>query len=163
MIDWETEFFEVTWPGGVNDGSSFAIDCSAIPDLNLAVEQSGYVNLGEALFRRLVTFRGGLFYDVDYGFDVRQWINDHGTEDRIYELATGVAVECEKDPRVESAEVDVLQLDQRRGQIRIVCRIAAGLATYTLAWGGTPEAALRMQWEGSDAEPIYRPAGRLIG
>lgn len=135
MINWEDEILDVTWRGAINDGSEFAVDASAIPDLDLAVEKTGYANLGEALFRRLITPRGGLFYDIDYGFDVRQWINDHGTEDRIYELATGIALECEKDPRVEAAMVEVVQLDQRHGLIRVECRLPMGLARFALTWG----------------------------
>lgn len=152
MIDWEAEAVEVLWNGAINDGSEFCTDASAIPDLDLGMEHTGYRNLGEALFRRLITIQGALFYDPDYGFDVRQYINQHGTSDIIYELATGIAMECEKDPRVEAAEVEVVQIDQRRGLIQVVCTLPIGLARYALAWGAAVNRSGTIERQGSEIQ-----------
>jgi phage baseplate assembly protein W len=63
---------------------------------------SGTANLVAALVRRLQTPRGGLFYAPDYGTDLRAWLNESFTSQRIFTLRAAVVAECEKDPRVES-------------------------------------------------------------
>ena len=40
----------------------------------------GLLNLGQALAHRLETPRGGLFYDGDYGTDLRAYCNDTMTQ-----------------------------------------------------------------------------------
>jgi hypothetical protein len=156
MMNWEDEQVPVEWPGSVRDGSDFATDASAIPDLDLAMVKAGTANLGEALYRRLITPRGGLFYDPDYGFDVRQWINQHGTTDLIYELATGVALECEKDPRVLRAAADVVQLDQRTGAIIVTATLADVLTVFAFEWSPTG-----ISWRIVQATP--EPTWRFTG
>jgi len=73
-------------------------------DANLS-PVSGGLCLTEAVVRRLSTPRGALFYDADYGTDVRQYLNSAG----LSEFAVAAAVESEslKDERVESAAATV--------------------------------------------------------
>ena len=63
---------------------------------------SGRQNLANALGRRLITPRGGLFYDPDYGFDVRSYLNIALTRTKMGELVSGIEDECRKDPRVQN-------------------------------------------------------------
>lgn len=79
-------------------------DISSLPDLDFRI-QSGYRNLAEAIARRLMTPRGGLFYDPTYGLDLRQYLNEAATDEVLYEIETLVAAECEKDPRILEAAV----------------------------------------------------------
>lgn len=62
---------------------------------------SGRTLLAEALVRRLVTPRGTLIDDADYGTDVRRWINDD-VDDRIIAgtVAAEIDAELQKDERV---------------------------------------------------------------
>ena len=84
--------------------ADFGTDISSLPDLDFRL-QSGHRNLAEAIARRLMTPRGGLFYDPTYGLDLRQYLNEAATEEVLYEIETLVAAECEKDPRILEATV----------------------------------------------------------
>lgn len=77
-------------------------DWSVNPDLNWRVV-TGYQNVGEAMIRRLSTPRGGLFYDPNYGTDLREWVNQGIRAKDVPRLAGLIAQECEKDDRVYSA------------------------------------------------------------
>jgi phage baseplate assembly protein W len=89
--------------------SELGIDYSALPDIAWQTK-SGMENLAEALARRLQTPRGGLFYDPEYGLDVRDWLNETDSEEARFELSTLASAECEADPRVLSADVEVIAL-----------------------------------------------------
>jgi phage baseplate assembly protein W len=79
-------------------------DISALPDLDptFAVRTDRSV-LVEALARRLQTPRGTLFYDEEYGYDVRELLNAALDEDAALRAQADIAAECEKDERVLSA------------------------------------------------------------
>lgn len=96
------------------------IDCVAdvTPQFLLA---SGIRNLANALLRRLTTPRGGLFYDADYGLDLRDYLNAGLTDGEIGALAGAVGLELEKDERVAAAEVS---LSYAAGSLRIRCRVS---------------------------------------
>lgn len=71
---------------------------------------SGLRNLANALGRRLITPRGGLFYDPDYGFDVRSYLNVALTRSKQGELVSGIEDECRKDARVQNVVALVTQI-----------------------------------------------------
>lgn len=62
---------------------------------------TGYANLGQALAHRLQTPRGGLFYDPDYGTDIRGYLNAPMTGPTVSQLVGDVQSECLKDERVQ--------------------------------------------------------------
>jgi phage baseplate assembly protein W len=79
-------------------------DISCFPDLDpMFVLVSGKLNLAQAIARRLQTPRGGLFYDLDYGFDLRAYCNETITDFSLYALRASIEAECEKDERVLKA------------------------------------------------------------
>lgn len=95
--------------GGISQ-STTGIDISALPDLAFTLK-GGLANLGEALCRRLQTPRGQLFYNPDYGLDLRERINDSFSNvSEIAALTHDVEFECEKDNRIiecnATAEID---------------------------------------------------------
>ncbi len=61
--------------------------------------------LAQALTRRLQTQRGSLFYDADYGLDLRYFLN---TPVNAFQLETQIEAECLKDERVLDADASVL-------------------------------------------------------
>lgn len=71
---------------------------------------SGIENLIEALTRRLITPRGGLWYAPDYGLDLRQFLGE-AVVDGGYEIAALIEAELEGDERVLGATVRVTALD----------------------------------------------------
>jgi len=66
----------------------------------------GRVALSHAIARRLTTPRGGLFYDLSYGHDVRQYVNAPSVQPGTIE--SQVSTECLKDERVLDATVSVI-------------------------------------------------------
>lgn len=81
-------------------GSDF--HCVTDIDFNLSAV-SGRTCLAEAIARRLQTPRGGLWYDADYGTDLRQFINSPALNLRA--VSAAAYAEILKDERVESAQV----------------------------------------------------------
>ena len=68
-------------------------------------EVSGRTNLSYALVRRLVTPRGRLLDDPNYGFYVPGYLNDDLDTTGLAQIRAGVEAECAKDERVTSATV----------------------------------------------------------
>lgn len=99
-------------------------DLQAMPDLQLHI-QAGLRNLAEAIARRLVTPRGRLWYDPEYGYDVRRWLNSAADSAVRYEIARRVEEQCEMDPRVASAEATVeYSAEARELTIRVKLTLA---------------------------------------
>ena len=82
-------------------GSDFS--CEEDLDANLT-PVSGRLGLAQSVLRRYISPTGSLFYDSDYGDDIRRYVNNVGpTEMRASAAAEG---EAEKDERVDRADVD---------------------------------------------------------
>ena len=81
--------------------TDYGTDISCYPDLDAAFGMvSGFTLVAQDLSRRLETPRGGLFYDSNYGTDVRAWCNGSGTPAEIGALRAAIENECRKDDRV---------------------------------------------------------------
>lgn len=79
------------------------LDCiyDVTPDLQ-EVDPFSETAVGQALIRRLITPRGGLIDDPDYGFDLRGLCNRGLTVAQLQQLQSQVQNECTKDDRVSS-------------------------------------------------------------
>jgi len=109
--------------------NGFGVDFSALPDLSFGLK-TVLSNLQEALFRRLITPRGALVHQSDYGFDVRQYINEGLSLEVIYELETLVSYECEKDERVYQASAKLTLRDPVSGLLSITVETSDGIVNY---------------------------------
>jgi hypothetical protein len=86
-------------------------DLSGILDVSPELrEVHGREGLIEAIARRLTTPRGTLFYDRNYGHDVRQYVNAPIPQPGLIE--SQVSGECLKDERVIDADVTVLNVGE---------------------------------------------------
>lgn len=86
--------------------TEFGLDIGGILDISATFKVvRGREALAHALGRRLTTPRGGLFYDLNYGHDVRQYLNAPLPQAGVIEAQ--VSAECLKDERVQDVEVDV--------------------------------------------------------
>jgi len=84
-------------------------DVSCWPDLDPGgALVSGKTCLAQALARRLTTPRGGLFYDTNYGTDVRLYLNEGIAGETLAKIKGDIAAECLKDERVSSCSVDAV-------------------------------------------------------
>ena len=89
--------------------ADFGTDLSCYPGLDpLGTLVSGTTAVLQALARRLTTPRGGLFYDPNYGTDVRGFLNEAMTNESIARWKTAIDRECRQDPRVTSIAVDMI-------------------------------------------------------
>lgn len=111
--------------------ADFGTDLSALPDLNFSIK-SGNDNLAEAIARRLVTPRGGLFYDSSYGLDLRQYLNEALTDEVRYEIETLVAAECEKDERILSAMATLVDGSPQTREVQIAIELETSDAYFRL-------------------------------
>jgi phage baseplate assembly protein W len=75
------------------------INCLAGLDPRLRLV-GGLENLGQALVARLSTPRGGLFYDPNYGTDLRAYVNESTSSAMLARARADVQAECAKDERV---------------------------------------------------------------
>ena len=103
--------------------SNLGTDFSCVDDLDPNLSSiDGRIGLGQAAARRISTARTTLFYDNEYGTDVRSQLNERHREE-----ITAQAVEAEvlKDERVQDVEatitfVEVPQsADETDGDLRI--------------------------------------------
>ena len=69
---------------------------------------SGLRNLIEALSRRLSTAKGSLFYDPEYGEDLRLYLNQEMTADVLDAIKVAIEQQLERDERVQEARCKVV-------------------------------------------------------
>ncbi len=107
---------------------------------------TGRLNLARAIARRFLTPRGGLFYDLNYGFSLIQLLSSEATRANI--LSQGPAIEAEalKDERVLSATA-VLTFDDsaRKLTITLALQDAAGPFRLVLQASGVSVSILEVQ------------------
>ncbi len=115
--------------------SDFGSDVSTFPDLDptFAIIDDRRV-LAEAILRRLTTTREGLFYDPDYGLDVRAWLNESLLPKRLYLLQRQIEAECEKDERVLSADAR-LDLNPQSHTLTVKLVVDTNEDTFKLTLG----------------------------
>jgi hypothetical protein len=94
----------------------------------------------QAIYRRLITPRGGLIDDPDYGLCVQDWIEGGMTAVELSQLPGVVANEIQKDDRVVRAIVAVRQLDARTIALDISGEIAGG--PFAMVVSVSPSAVL---------------------
>lgn len=105
-------------------------DFSGVSDITptLAVV-SGRRCLIEAIAHRLITPRGSLWYDPDYGYDLRQYLS--GITVAAGSIAASVAAEAEKDERVEQASA-VVTFSGSVLDVKLAIADGAGPFTFVL-------------------------------
>ncbi len=90
--------------------SALGVDFACIDDIDADLSLvDGKTGLGQACARRITTPRGGLFYDADYGIDVRDFLKQSGFSET--QAARIIESEILKDERVDNA-VAVVNLNQ---------------------------------------------------
>lgn len=108
-----------------------SISCITDLDQNFALV-SGRTALGQAVARRLITPRGRLLNDPDYGFDLRQYLNDDLGPGDPARIASGIEQEALKDERVLTASAQVTLMAGVM-TVAIALQDAAGPFTLVLA------------------------------
>jgi hypothetical protein len=104
------------------------------------VEVTGRTCLVQALARRLITARGTLIDDPNYGFDLNQFLNDDLDAADVARIGSGIDAEFLKDERVLSstttavlnvggALVVTAQIQDQQGPFKLVLSVGSVSAT----------------------------------
>jgi phage baseplate assembly protein W len=121
--------------------SDYGVDISATsgldPNFTLV---SGTRVVCEALFRRLTTPRGELFYAPSYGKDVREFLNGRVDQRRLDAARASIEAECRKDDRVDTVKA-ALAFDPRTEKLRIRIEGTTAAGPFTLTMSVTAFAA----------------------
>jgi phage baseplate assembly protein W len=127
--------------------ASLGVDIECLDDISAKlVLVSGARNVALAIARRLRTPRGGLFYDRNYGFDLRQFCNADVTADTMREIRAGVEAEALKDERVQEARCVVTwEPTAERFRVELRCNGAAGPFRLVAAIGAVSVEFLRIE------------------
>lgn len=106
----------------------FGTDTQASSDLTRRETLvTGKINVGYALARRFMTPRGGLAAiggDPDYGLDLREMVNSALTLAQQARWKADIALEAEKDPRIQNASADFV-FDQSRSTATVTITLVS--------------------------------------
>lgn len=112
--------------------TDFGTDISCYPDLDpLGTLVSGNTALAQAIARRLITPRGSLFYDTNYGTDLRLYLNEGMTNEAQSRIKSAIEAECAKDERVSSVTADVVYSSAAR-TLAITITLVGGSGPFSL-------------------------------
>lgn len=115
----------------VETAVDYGSDVSCVTDLAADGRVvTGFTLVGEAIARRLITPRGRLIGDPNYGFDLTQYVNADMSPRDIAGLRAGVVAECMKDERVNRATVNA-ELDSV-GILTLTILLDLGVESFTL-------------------------------
>jgi hypothetical protein len=92
---------------------------------------SGKRVVGEAIVRRWTTPQGGLFFDENFGRDVRDLLGQATSPQTLFALRTALVAQAEEDERVLHASVDV-SLNTQTRKLFIRGEIATADGPFTL-------------------------------
>lgn len=86
----------------------YGVDLFGVDDLDpMFSEVSDALGMAQALARRLITPRGALIDDPNYGYDLRAKLNIAVSTGGRFAISAGVKAELTKDERVDDAQVSV--------------------------------------------------------
>ena len=124
----------------------YGVDLSCVTDCTpmlAEVDPFSFVAVGEALLRRLITVRGSVDDDKDYGLDLRSYLNRGVSESELRKLAGRVEGECRKDDRVVAVEATVAVEGRRTLRVSLVVtpEVAYG-QTFNLVFSVTDSQVL---------------------
>jgi len=119
------------------DVSTFHVGATRVGCAGSYAETTGRETAQQQIARRLMTPAGSLFWDPDYGFDLRQFLLAKVDARTVFKLRAGATKEILKEESVRSArvEVEVINGGTTAGQtlrITITGQLADGPFTLVL-------------------------------
>lgn len=113
--------------------ADFGLDLSCTYDLDQrCITVTGRRLLAEAIFRRLITPRGRLIGDPNYGTDITQYLNDDVSPSDIAEMRAAIRAECKKDERIDDCTVTITAPAGKTGTYTIVISLEDGDGPFDL-------------------------------
>jgi phage baseplate assembly protein W len=117
--------------------SPYGWDLSCVDDLDPSMlEVGGNVVLAQACARRLITPRGTYVGDANYGFDLRQFIDDDVSQAQVAKIQAAIQQELLKDARVQTVTATA-KLNESTSVMTVTAIIqgAAGPFSFVLTVG----------------------------
>lgn len=109
---------------------NYGHDLWCITDLDPGmIEVDGRRCLAQAIARRLITPRGGLIDDPNYGYDLTAFLNGDFDQPTLARMNGQIVAECLKDERVVSASSQVVVTG---GVLIVTIAITDGLGPFPL-------------------------------
>jgi phage baseplate assembly protein W len=115
-------------PSEVDFGQDFSHLSMLDPNLTLI---GGFANLGQALAHRLQTPQGTLFYDRNYGRDIRSYLNDSLDAGKIAKCRAEVESQALEDERITAATSTVV-FDQGTSALTISLAVMTSFGPFLL-------------------------------
>lgn len=119
---------------------SYGTDTWAVNGVRTGRLVTGALLVAQALYRRLITPRGTLFYDTSYGFDLSEFVGEVGPELAAVAIPGRVRNELLKDDRVSEVDVSV-EIVTEGAETTLVVSITATLydtgETFALTVGAS--------------------------
>lgn len=117
-----------TWQ--TTSGINYGHDLFCVTDLDPGmIEVDGRVCLAQAIARRLMTPRGTLIDDANYGYDLTAFLNDDVDASTINRMQGQIVAECMKDERVVGATATVVYTAQ---QLIVTISLTDGVGPFPL-------------------------------
>lgn len=115
----------------------FGFDILALPDLDVSfTPRRDVAMLADAFARRLFTPRGRLWAHPNYGFDVRDYLNDTMTRDTLQQIKAGCEAQAEQDERFFATSTRVAY-DARREALYIQILLQTEAGPFSLVMNVT--------------------------
>ena len=117
--------------------TDFGQDIAVFPDLDTSfTAMTGPRVVAEAVARRLSTPRGSLPFYPEYGIDVRDWVNETITRDRLAQFRRELEAEVVKDERIDDATGSIA-FNPQTGEMRIAVNVTTAAGPFALVLGVT--------------------------
>lgn len=124
----------------------YGSDLSCVDDITdtaAEVDPFSRLALAEAVARRLTTARGTVLDDLDYGLDLRRFLNAGVSTSELAGLAGQIRMEVQKDDRVDRCAATVTLPSATELSVKIVVTpIDPRLGTFTLTLAVTSSTVL---------------------
>lgn len=112
--------------------SDFGYDVSTFPSLDVSFTPRNDVSIvADAFARRLLTPRGMIWSDENYGFDVRDFLNDEVTQEMLQTIRAGVQAQAEQEERILAASVKVAY-SYRLATLRLGVELSTDVGDFSL-------------------------------
>lgn len=106
-------------------GSDLYCDDDLTPDMR-ELRSDDPLIVAQAIYRRLITPRGALIDDPDYGVDVRSFLHKAMTPSEQRATAGQIRLEILKDDRVMDVDVQLANVQMRSFDLEIRCSTEVG-------------------------------------
>lgn len=117
----------------------FGVDLDCLDDLTEGMREiAGAAVVAQDCYRRLITPRGQLLDEPDYGFDLAELLSRWMTPEQVAAIPGLVRAELSKDERIDSVTVSAVATSE--GTVRLTIKATTGAGPFVLGVDASPSA-----------------------